>query len=688
MPKQDSNNQDDQKNSNEDPPKKNGFGKALLVGAALYMAFNIYSGANDNNTNPDGEPDLQTDIPNVTLPASASGMQYSDFLFQLEKGNVSQVIIQNQGADKVISVTLNNGRTSKMTAMDDPGLINRLQKAGVPFTQIATPPPPEASGGQIAVSLLMSLAPMILIIGFIVWKMKQQGGGGQLGFGKSKAKLFTGAHQNVTFKDVAGIDEAKEDLMEIVDFLKNPERYEALGAKIPTGALLVGPPGTGKTLTARAVAGESGVPFYSVSGSDFIEMFVGVGAGRVRDMFAEARKNAPCIIFIDEIDSIGSRRGGSVTNGGSEQEQTLNALLAEMDGFTKNAEASEELSEGESKGRSKEVIIIAATNRAEVLDPALLRPGRLDRQVMVPNPDVTGREAILRVHMQAIPLAPDVDAHTIARGTPGFSGADMANLVNEAALLAARRNKKVVSMAEFESAKDKILMGAERKSMVMTNEERKNTAYHEAGHALVGLRTEPIYHPLHMVSILPRGRALGVTMNLPEKDIISRSEAQLKSQLAVLYGGRIAEELTNGKGNITTGASNDIEVATNIAREMVTRYGFSDLGPQFFGESTQASVFPSQTKNFSESTEKKIDEAINKILTTAEAKARTILEQRKDELEKIAEALLKYETLSGADVTKILNGEELDRETVITDMEEASDNKITPPKPPGREGPR
>ena len=474
-------------------------------------------------------------------------------------------------------------------------------------------------------------------------RQMQSGSGKAMGFGKSKAKLLTERHGRVTFEDVAGVEEAKDDLVEIVDFLKDPHKFQRLGGKIPKGALLVGPPGTGKTLLARAIAGEANVPFFTISGSDFVEMFVGVGASRVRDMFEQAKKNAPCIIFIDEIDAVGRHRGAGLGGGNDEREQTLNQLLVEMDGFEAN--------EG--------VILIAATNRPDVLDPALLRPGRFDRQIVVPNPDVQGREKILKVHMRNVPLAPDIDAKVIARGTPGFSGADLANLVNEAALLAARRNKRIVTQSEFEEAKDKVMMGAERRSMAMSEDEKKLTAYHEAGHALVAMNV-PKADPVHKATIIPRGRALGMVMQLPEGDRLSMSYKQMTSRLAIMMGGRIAEELTFGKDNVTSGAQSDIEQATRLARAMVTRWGYSDaLGTVAYGEN-QEEVFlghsVSRTQNISEETAQKIDQEVKRLVSEGLATARKLLTTKKGDLETLAKGLLEYETLSGEEIKDLLKG--------------------------------
>ncbi len=500
--------------------------------------------------------------------------------------------------------------------------------------------------------ILISWFPMLLLIGVWIFFMRQmQGGGGRaMGFGKSRARLLTEKVGRITFDDVAGIDEAKQELEEIVEYLKDPQKFQRLGGKIPKGVLLVGPPGTGKTLLARAIAGEANVPFFTISGSDFVEMFVGVGASRVRDMFEQGKKNAPCIIFIDEIDAVGRHRGAGLGGGNDEREQTLNQLLVEMDGFEAN--------EG--------VILIAATNRPDVLDPALLRPGRFDRQVVVPNPDVVGREKILKVHMRKVPLAPDVDARIIARGTPGFSGADLANLVNEAALMAARRSKRSVGMSEFEQAKDKVMMGAERRSMVMTEEEKTLTAYHEGGHALCMMYAEG-HEPLHKVTIIPRGRALGVTMFLPERDKYSQSQIELKAMVTSLFGGRVAEELIFGLDKITTGASDDIRRATTLARRMVTEFGFSaKLGPLRYSENEEE-VFlghsVTQRKNISDATAKLIDEEIRRIVEEGEQRAREILTTRIDELHALAKALLEYETLSADEIRRVIKGEPIVRET-------------------------
>ena len=565
------------------------------------------------------------------------GIAFSDFLTEVQSGQVREVTIKGQE----ISGVYGDGREFRTFAPDDPQLVERLTSRGVTIKAV-----PQEEGAPSLFQILISWFPMLLLIGVWIFFMRQMqsGGGKAMGFGKSRARLLTERLGRVTFEDVAGIDEAKQELEEVVEFLKDPQKFQRLGGKIPKGVLLVGPPGTGKTLLARAIAGEANVPFFTISGSDFVEMFVGVGASRVRDMFEQGKKNAPCIIFIDEIDAVGRHRGAGLGGGNDEREQTLNQLLVEMDGFEAN--------EG--------VILIAATNRPDVLDPALLRPGRFDRQVVVPNPDVLGREQIVKVHMRKVPLAPDVDARVIARGTPGFSGADLANLVNEAALLAARKNRRLVTMAEFEEAKDKVMMGSERRSLVMTEEEKRLTAYHEAGHALVALNV-PKHDPLHKVTIIPRGRAMGVTMSLPETDRYSHSKLELESRLAMAFGGRVAEELVFGPENVTTGAGDDIRKATEWARRMVTEFGFSDrLGPLRYSDNEEE-VFlghsVTQRKNVSDATAKIIDEEIRRLIETAEARAREILTDRRDGLDAIAEALLEYESLTGDEIQGILRGE-------------------------------
>ena len=560
---------------------------------------------------------------------------------EISNGQVREVTIKGHSIEGIYS----DNRTFRTYAPNDPNLVERLNKRGVIINAV-----PSDDGSPSLVQILISWFPMLLLIGVWIFFMRQMqsGGGKAMGFGKSRARLLTERSGRVTFEDVAGIDEAKVELEEVVEFLRDPQKFQRLGGKIPKGVLLVGPPGTGKTLLARAIAGEANVPFFTISGSDFVEMFVGVGASRVRDMFEQGKKNAPCIIFIDEIDAVGRHRGAGLGGGNDEREQTLNQLLVEMDGFETN--------EG--------VILIAATNRPDVLDPALLRPGRFDRQVVVPNPDVLGREKILKVHMRKVPLAPDVDARVIGRGTPGFSGADLANLVNEAALLAARRNKRLVTMAEFEDAKDKVLMGSERRSMVMTDEEKRLTAFHEAGHALVALHV-PRHDPLHKVTIIPRGRALGVTMSLPEKDRYGYAKIELESRIAMMFGGRVAEKIVFGADDITTGAGDDIRQATNLARAMVTEYGFSEkLGPLRYNDNEEE-VFlghsVTQRKNVSEDTTRMIDEEIRRFVEEGRALAEKILTEHSEELNSIANALLEYETLSGQEIDGLLRGEPIVR---------------------------
>ncbi|SON57138.1 ATP-dependent zinc metalloprotease FtsH [Hartmannibacter diazotrophicus] len=561
-------------------------------------------------------------------------ISYSEFLNNVDQGNVRDVTIMERN----VTGHLTNDRSFETYVPDGANYVEILRDKGVKIT--AKP----AGEGFSLLGVLINWMPMIVILALWIFVMRQmQGGGGKaMGFGKSKAKLLTEAHGRVTFDDVAGIDEAKEDLQEIVEFLRDPQKFQRLGGRIPRGVLLVGPPGTGKTLTARAVAGEANVPFFTISGSDFVEMFVGVGASRVRDMFEQAKKNAPCIIFIDEIDAVGRHRGAGLGGGNDEREQTLNQLLVEMDGFEAN--------EG--------IIIIAATNRPDVLDPALLRPGRFDRQIVVPNPDVAGREKILRVHVRKVPLAPDVDLKIIARGTPGFSGADLMNLVNEAALLAARRGRRLVTHLEFEDAKDKVMMGAERKSMAMSDEEKKLTAYHEAGHAIVGL-TVPAGMPVHKATIIPRGRALGMVKFLPEGDRYSMRYIEYTSHLAVAMGGRIAEELVFGKENITSGAAGDIQQATKMARAMVTRFGYSDeLGTVLYADDNEE-VFLGMSmgkhQQMSEETAQKIDSEVRRLVDEAYSQARRILTERRDALEALAKALLEYETLTGKEIKDLID---------------------------------
>jgi cell division protease FtsH len=574
--------------------------------------------------------------PGSQHPAS-SQVAYSDFISNVNGGQVRDVVIQGH----TVTGQLTDGHSFETYTPNDPSLVQRLTSKGVRV--IAKP---EDSDVNPLLHYMLSWFPMLLLIGVWVFFMRQmQGGGGRaMGFGKSRARLLTEKQGRVTFDDVAGIDEAKSELQEIVEFLKDPQKFQRLGGKIPKGVLLIGPPGTGKTLLARAIAGEANVPFFTISGSDFVEMFVGVGASRVRDMFEQGKKNAPCIIFIDEIDAVGRHRGAGLGGGNDEREQTLNQMLVEMDGFESN--------EG--------VILIAATNRPDVLDPALLRPGRFDRQVMVPNPDVNGREKILRVHMRKVPLASDVDPRIIARGTPGFSGADLANLVNEAALLAARIGKRVVAMAEFEHAKDKVLMGAERRSLVMSDAEKKMTAYHEGGHALCAMH-EPECDPVHKATIIPRGRALGLVMSLPEGDRYSKSKSKLNAELTMAMGGRAAEELIFGADKVSNGASGDIKMATNQARMMVTEWGMSDkLGMIAYGDNSQE-VFlghsVTQNKNVSEVTAREIDAEIKDIIDHAYARAKAILTENINELHAVARGLLEHETLSGDEIRQVLRGE-------------------------------
>jgi cell division protease FtsH len=568
---------------------------------------------------------------------------YSDFVKDATNGKIKDVYLQGD------TVTGKYDDAHKFTTLKPNGadVSDMLLKNNI---RVEVKPLDSGMGGIFGV--LLSWFPMLLLIGVWIFFMRQmqgKGGSGAMGFGKSRAKLLTEKTGKITFEDVAGIEEAKEELQEIVEFLKDPQKFQRLGGKIPKGALLIGPPGTGKTLIARAVAGEAGVPFFTISGSDFVEMFVGVGASRVRDMFEQAKKSAPCIIFIDEIDAVGRHRGAGLGGGNDEREQTLNQLLVEMDGF--------ESSEG--------VILIAATNRPDVLDPALLRPGRFDRQITVPNPDITGREKILKVHMRKVPLDKDVNAKTLARGTPGFSGADLANLVNEAALLAARKGKRVVDMHCFEQAKDKVMMGAERKTLVMSDEEKRLTAYHEAGHALIAIH-EPASDPIHKATIIPRGRALGMVMRLPEGDRVSLALDKLKADLAVAMGGRVAEDLIFGREKITTGASSDIQMATNIAQRMVTEWGMSEkLGTIRYSISDREEAMlgyqSSGGKAMSDSTAQTVDEEIRRIVDEAYTRATYVLKTYKDQLIILAEALLEYETLSGDEIKILADGGKLDR---------------------------
>ena len=575
---------------------------------------------------------------------TGENIAYSEFLNRVEEGSVKDVDI-GQG---VISGTYTNGSAFRTNAPANTNFIEQklAQKQGITVRFRAEEQP------SIWMYLLYQSLPFLFILGigfFVMRQMQKNAGSGAMGFGKSRARMLTQKEGRVTFDDVAGIDEAREELQEIVDFLKDPSKFAKLGGKIPKGALLVGSPGTGKTLLARAIAGEANVPFFTISGSDFVEMFVGVGASRVRDMFEQAKKNAPCIVFIDEIDAVGRHRGAGLGNGNDEREQTLNQLLVEMDGFEAN--------EG--------IIIIAATNRPDVLDPALLRPGRFDRQVVVPRPDIDGRVKILEVHMKKVPLAPDVNARTIARGTPGFSGADLANLVNEAALMAARRGKRLVAMSEFEAAKDKVMMGAERKSMVMTDDEKKMTAYHEAGHAVIAVH-EPASDPIHKATIIPRGRALGMVMRLPERDNYSYHRDKMYANLSVAMGGRVAEEIIFGYDKVSSGASSDISYASSLARDMVTRWGMSDaLGPLEYAEpegETFLGYSSSRPMRMSNETAQLIDAEIKRIVEGAHDRAKQILTDNLDQLHRLAAAMLEYETLSGDEVKKAMDGEDLGRD--------------------------
>ena len=559
---------------------------------------------------------------------------FSSFLQNLEDGRVIKVEIKGNNIEGVLS----DGTTFNTYAPNDPNLVEKLASKGVNITAS-----PQDDKMPSLLGILLSWFPMLLLIGVWVFFMRQmQGGkGGAMGFGRSKARLLSEARGKVTFNDVAGIDEAKEEVEEIVEFLKEPRKFRRLGGKIPKGALLIGPPGTGKTLLARAIAGEANVPFFTISGSDFVEMFVGVGASRVRDMMEQGKKNAPCIIFIDEIDAVGRSRGAGLGGGNDEREQTLNQLLVEMDGFDTN--------EG--------VIIIAATNRPDVLDPALIRPGRFDRQVVIPNPDIVGREAILKIHIKKINIGPDVKLRTIARGTPGFSGADLANLANESALLAARKNKRFVTMEDIEEAKDKVMMGAERRSMVMTEDDKKLTAYHEGGHAIVALN-EKASDPIHKATIIPRGRSLGVVWTLPERDKYSYSREYLEANISKAMGGRVAEELIFGHDKVTSGASSDIQTATKLAKDMVTKFGMSkELGPLTFGEN-EDEVFLGRSitrhQQISEDTAKKVDAEVKKIIDVGYQRAKKIITEKIDDLHKLAKALILYETLSGDEIKDLI----------------------------------
>jgi len=612
--------------NDEQDPKENPWIKSMLIWAGVIVALLL----------------------TVSMFGASSGadagksISYSSFRAKVAEGSVESVAV---APDQITGQLTNGDKFTTTPVGNDPTLVKLLEEKGVEYSGQAQE---TASLWQI---ILVQSLPFLLILGvafFVLRQMQKGGGGGAMGFGKSKAKLLTEKQGKVTFQDVAGIDEAREELEEIVEFLKNPGRFSKLGGQIPKGALLVGAPGTGKTLLARAIAGEAGVPFFTISGSDFVEMFVGVGASRVRDMFEQAKKTAPCIVFIDEIDAVGRHRGAGLGNGNDEREQTLNQLLVEMDGFEAN--------EG--------IIIIAATNRPDVLDPALLRPGRFDRQVVVPMPDIDGREKILRVHMKKVPLAPDVDPRVIARGTPGFSGADLANLVNEAALMAARRDKRLVAMDEFETAKDKVMMGAERKSMVMTDDEKKMTAYHEAGHALVAVH-EDASDPIHKATIIPRGRALGMVMRLPERDSYSYHRDKMHANLAVSMGGRVAEEIIFGYDKVSSGASSDIQYATKLARDMVTQWGMSDeMGPLQY-EEPQGETFlgysQSQRVHMSDETAKKIDAEIRGIVDAGYDRAKKLLTKHKKQLHLLANALLEYETLTGDEINALVKDGKFER---------------------------
>ncbi len=603
----------------------------LIFGAALIGLFNLFQSPSS------GQP--------------ANELAYSDFVAEVEAQQIDEVLIDG----RTLRGESKNGRVITSVMPEGTDIVAVLDKNDVRI--VASP---DNSGMPSFFSILLSWFPMLLFIGIWIFFMRQMQGGsrGAMGFGKSRAKLLTEHQGRVTFEDVAGIDEAKTELEEVVEFLKDPGKFQRLGGKIPKGVLLVGPPGTGKTLLARAIAGEANVPFFTISGSDFVEMFVGVGASRVRDMFEQGKKNAPCIIFIDEIDAVGRHRGAGLGGGNDEREQTLNQMLVEMDGFEAN--------EG--------VILIAATNRPDVLDPALLRPGRFDRQVVVPNPDVMGREKILKVHMRKTPLADGVEPRVIARGTPGFSGADLANLVNEAALLAARKGRRTVSMAEFEEAKDKVMLGSERRSMVMTDEEKRLTAYHEAGHAVVALHC-PASDPIHKATIIPRGRALGMVMRLPEGDRISLARDKIYADLRVACGGRIAEELIFGDDKVTTGASSDIRMATDMARRMVTEWGMSDKLGFLAYSADEQEVFlgrsVSQQKNMADATASIIDSEVRRIVDEAYDAATKILKKHNVELERLAQGLLEYETLDGEEIKIIVEGGTLVRK-------DADDTSVKP----------
>ncbi|WP_137861899.1 MULTISPECIES: ATP-dependent zinc metalloprotease FtsH [unclassified Sphingomonas] len=617
---------DNDKQQGPDNGGSNPWMKSLLIWVGILAALALFVTIFDNR--------------NAAAPGDA--MAYSDFMAKVNNGEVKSVNISR--ATGVVSGELSNGGKFRTNAPEDPSMTGTLLAKNVKVSVRAE------EGPNIWIYLLYQSLPFLLMLGiafFVIRQMQKGSGSGAMGFGKSRARLLTQKEGKVTFDDVAGIDEAREELQEIVEFLKDPTKFARLGGKIPKGALLVGSPGTGKTLLARAIAGEAGVPFFTISGSDFVEMFVGVGASRVRDMFEQAKKSAPCIVFIDEIDAVGRSRGAGLGNQNDEREQTLNQLLVEMDGFEAN--------EG--------IIIIAATNRPDVLDPALLRPGRFDRQVQVPRPDIEGRVKILQVHMKKVPLAPDVEPRVIARGTPGFSGADLANLVNEAALLAARRGKRLVAAQEFDDARDKVLMGAERRSMVMTDDEKRMTAYHEAGHALV-FAHEPTADPIHKATIIPRGFALGMVQPLPERDSYSYHRDKMHADIAVAFGGRIAEELIFGYDKVSSGASNDIMQATRLARAMVTKWGLSDeVGPLDFSENDESYGYAiARAKPMSDETARLIDMEVKRFVERGLGRARQLLTDHIDQLHTIAQALLEYETLTGEEIKRLIAGEDLGRE--------------------------
>jgi len=619
----------------------------VVIGMLLIALFNLFQ--NSSSTNQSQE------------------ISFSDFLIAADNGNISEVKIVGNN----VSGFFEDGRSFSTYSPNYPHLVDKLNQSGVKIVA----EPSDRSMHPI-LSVLLSWFPMLLLIGVWIFFMRQMqsGGGKAMGFGKSKAKLLNEAIGKITFDDVAGIDEAKQELEEVVEFLKDPKKFSRLGGKIPTGALLVGPPGTGKTLLARAIAGEANVPFFSISGSDFVEMFVGVGASRVRDMFEQGKKNAPCIIFIDEIDAVGRHRGAGLGGGNDEREQTLNQLLVEMDGFEANAG----------------VIIVAATNRPDVLDPALLRPGRFDRQISVSNPDIIGRDKILKVHIKKIKVSPKFDSKIIARGTPGFSGADLANLVNEAALLAARKNKRMVTLEDFENAKDKVMMGSERRSMVMSEDEKKLTAYHEAGHAVATLHS-PASDPIHKATIIPRGRALGMVMRLPERDQLSMRVDQMKAHLVIATGGRIAEEMIFGKDKITNGAASDIQMVTNLARKMITEWGMSEkLGNLRYNNDSEE-VFlghsVAQSKNLSDSTAKIIDDEVRFLADEADKLCRKILQDNIEELHIVAKGLLEYETLSGDEIKDLIKGIKPSREDFDDTTSATPTTKTSVPKSGGTTAP-